>query len=582
MTVQNIINEVNSIQSKKKAIKDAITAKGVTSEGKLSKFADEISQITTKEPDWYIVNKFRYENGNEALMVRTSDKNVKNANKYQMVEIGAGVTRDNDINNSFNSYYNDELSITNGTYFHSEAAYRSYATKENYNIVFNGHNDNLKLKFGDKEIVFNDVNVYNWLKGYRNQPLADYNTLYLKCGGVNGGNIVSLSDFLARSLTPNILTLGVYGQIPALLIDSSVMVQAMKFKEVSRVGFIYYSDKTIDTVSLNPVFYINTETSYALPYDNKEEYYGNLSPGNYVHLLNKNGLLIVFVSINFVVDSNDQKHKNIEVYMYTVTGANNTKINNKPFELYLTFSSEAQKQLQRSASIKIYRRQTLTANSTPEPRESNFLTGKDMLMEFKTRKATNTSAISPSPISNLFLKDQRTNFIDCINPPNSSFNFVGKTIAAELINNIKNNVKTTGFIRLNETDMFSIELESATDEVNNFLKTSQFKFDTNKNKIFKNALWISHNGFPGLNNRTIIFIPTGENRNINFYYLKKGNNYITNDEFSTAQKTHYLYLTTDTETQNYLNSKSLSDIWTEAQGVLAYKTDFEAYYEKVD
>ena len=45
MNIQDIINEVNSIQSKKDAIKEAINSKGVTSEGKLSKFADEIKKI---------------------------------------------------------------------------------------------------------------------------------------------------------------------------------------------------------------------------------------------------------------------------------------------------------------------------------------------------------------------------------------------------------------------------------------------------------------------------------------------------------------------------------------------------------
>lgn len=45
MNIQDIINEVNSIQTKKEAIKEAINSKGVTSEGKLSKFADEIKRI---------------------------------------------------------------------------------------------------------------------------------------------------------------------------------------------------------------------------------------------------------------------------------------------------------------------------------------------------------------------------------------------------------------------------------------------------------------------------------------------------------------------------------------------------------
>ena len=50
MAIQDLINEVNSIQTKKQAIKEAITAKGVTSEGKLSKIADEIKKISSSEP----------------------------------------------------------------------------------------------------------------------------------------------------------------------------------------------------------------------------------------------------------------------------------------------------------------------------------------------------------------------------------------------------------------------------------------------------------------------------------------------------------------------------------------------------
>ena len=144
MAIQDLINEVNSIQTKKQAIKEAITAKGVASEGKLSKFADEIKKITASEPDWHIVNKFRYENGNEALFIRTSDKNAVYANKYQMVEIGGGVTKSNSINSKFNNINNDDFGITNGTYFPRETAYRSFTTREDSSVSFDGHNDKLK------------------------------------------------------------------------------------------------------------------------------------------------------------------------------------------------------------------------------------------------------------------------------------------------------------------------------------------------------------------------------------------------------------------------------------------------------
>lgn len=271
MAIQDLINEVNSIQTKKQAIKEAITSKGVTSEGKLSKFADEIKQITTSEPDWYIVNKFRYDNGNEALLVRTSDKTAASTQKYQMVEIGGGVMKSNSISNSFNYSYNDDIGITNGTYFPRETAYRSFTTKDSSSVVFDGHNDNLKLTFNNgKEIIFNDVNVYNWLKGYRNQPLADFNTLYLKSDGINDESVAkTLKDFLASSNETRVSTLGQYGQNPLLLIDSSIMIQAMNLRKMPKTGFIYYSDKTVDAVSLIPVLYTNTNSDIPF-YENKE------------------------------------------------------------------------------------------------------------------------------------------------------------------------------------------------------------------------------------------------------------------------------------------------------------------------
>ena len=363
MAIQDLINEVNSIQTKKQAIKEAITAKGVTSEGKLSKFADEIKQITTKEPDWYIVNKFRYDNGNEALFVRTSDKNAISADKYQMVEIGGGVMKSNSISNSFNSINSNDFGITNGTYFPRETAYRSFTTKDSSSVVFDGHNDNLKLTFNNgKEIIFNDVNVYNWLKGYRNQPLADFNTLYLKSDGINNEGVAkTLKDFLASSNETRMSTLGQYGQNPLLLIDSSIMIQAMNLRKMPKTGFIYYSDKAVEAASLIPVSYTNTNSDIPF-YENKEQLYGNLSPGNYIHLYIKNSFLfIVFVSINFVIDSNGQKHKNIEVYMYKITRGDGSNIDisriaDKPFELYLTFSSRAQQQLEQASNIKIFRR----------------------------------------------------------------------------------------------------------------------------------------------------------------------------------------------------------------------------------
>lgn len=573
MAIQDLINEVNSIQTKKQAIKEAITAKGVTSEGKLSKFADEIKQITTKEPDWYIVNKFRYDNGNEALYVRTSDKDAASTQKYQMVEIGGGVMKSNSISNSFNSINSNDFGITNGTYFPREIAYRSFTTKDSSSVVFDGHNDNLKLSLRDgKEIVFNDVNVYNWLKGYRNQPLADFNTLYLKSDGINSEGVAkTLKDFLASSNETRMSTLGQYGQNPLLLIDSSIMIQAMNLRKMPKTGFIYYSDKAVEAASLIPVSYTNTNSDIPF-YENKEQLYGNLSPGNYIHLYIKNSFLfIVFVSINFVIDSNGQKHKNIEVYMYKITRGDGSNIDisrvaDKPFELYLTFSSRAQQQLEQASNIKIFRRQVLVANGTPEARASNFLTGSDALLEVSASKITNGRLPYRNETTNLFKKSSGGTYIFSY----QTTSFTGDYIATSLVEDIGLNKKIAGFIRLNDdsNNISPIELEKAPDEIKNNPKINYFNYYGSCHSC------IAPNGMLPDSNKMMVFVRDAQG-NVTCFYVKKGNAYITNDWLSSTEKKTQLYLTSDAETQKYLTTKPLGNIWTEIQGL--NKDDFEDY-----
>ena len=569
MAIQDLINEVNSIQTKKQAIKEAITAKGVTSEGKLSKFADEINKITTKEPDWYIVNKIRHENGNEGLYVRTSDKDAINAEKYQMVEIGGGVTRDNSINNSFNSKYNDEFGITNGTYFPRETVYRSFTTKDSSNVVFNGHNDNFKLKSsnGDKEIAFRDVNVYNWLKGYRNQPLADYNTLYLKSDGFSGNTATSLSDFLSSANKSTTLTLGEYGATPILLIDSSIMVQAMRFKEMLRTGFISYSDKMVDTISLKSVPYINSVNNVPF-YDNKEQWYGNLSPGNYVHLFKSDKLMVVFVSVNFVIDSNGQKHKNIEVYVYNTEIIIN-KVDNKPFELYLTISTDAISALINASSPKVFRRQVLAANGTPEALPM-YLNGLDMLGRFTGVRGKYVSRMDE--INNLFAYLHSPGYaehgsVDYYNGPLRSI-----YIPRKLGEAIKAKSPIKAFIRLNNdtNNMAFIELEEIPND-------GKFTF----HPINVYGLVIFQKGVNNDNRVIAVFLDESDKNKCKIYRLKKAgtSQYITNDMFSTTETDNQLFITANQPTIDYLNKTPSSKVWTEIQDVLAHKEDYEAYNE---
>lgn len=575
MAINDLINEVNSIQTKKQAIKEAITAKGVTSEGKLSKFADEIKQITTSEPDWYIVNKFRYDNGNEALLVRTSDKNAASADKYQMVEIGGGVMKSNSISNSFNYRYNDDLGITNGTYFPRETAYRSFTTKDSSSVVFDGHNDNLKLSLRDgKDIVFNDVNVYNWLKGYRNQPLADFNTLYLKSDGINSTGVAkTLKDFLASSNETRMSTLGDYGQNPLLLIDSSIMIQAMNFRVMPKIGFIYYSDKTIDAVSLIPVSYTNTNRDFTF-YEDKEKLYGNLSSGNYIHLYIKNSFLfIVFVSINFVVDSNNQKHKNIEVYVYNIAKADGGRISffkivDKPFELYLTFSNQTQQQLEQASNIKIFRKQVLAANGTPEALPM-YLNGLDMLGRFtgvRGKYANNRY------MNSLFSSKDGINEAIYKNNSYSNSPFRSMYIVRRLGEAIKANSPIKAFIRLNNNtnNIVFVEFEEIPNDGN-------FTFHCD----YGYGLAVFQKGINNDNRVIAVFIDEFDINKCKIYRLKKAgtSQYITNDMFSTTETDNQLFITANQPTIDYLNKTPLSKIWTEIQDVLAHKEDYEAYNE---
>lgn len=575
MAIQDLINEVNSIQTKKQAIKEAITSKGVTSEGKLSKFADEIKQITTSEPDWYIVNKFRYDNGNEALLVRTSDKTAVSADKYQMVEIGGGVTRSNSINNSFNYSYNNDLGITNGTYFSRETAYRSFTTKDSSSVVFDGHNDNLKLTFNNgKDIIFNDVNVYNWLKGYRNQPLADFNTLYLKSDGINNtGTAKTLKDFLASSNETRMSTLGDYGQNPLLLIDSSIMIQAMNFRAMPKTGFISYSDKTVDAISLIPVSYTNTNSDIPF-YKDKEKLYGNLSSGNYIHLYIKySSLFIIFVSINFVVDSNGQKHKNIEVYVYNIAKADGgriffQKLIDNPFELYLTFSKQAQQQLQQASDIRNFRKQVLAANGTPEALPM-YLNGLDMLGRFTSVRG---KYANNRGMDSLFSRKSGVNSVEHQNVGHSDGPFRSMYITKQLGDAIKANSPIKAFIRLNNdtNNMAFIELEEMPND-------GKFTFYCD----YGYGLAVFQKGINNDNRVIAVFIDEFDRGKCKIYRLKKAgtSQYITNDLFSTTETDNQLFITANQPTIEYLNKTPLSKVWTEIQNVLAHKEDYEAYTE---
>lgn len=590
MAIQDLINEVNSIQTKKQAIKEAITAKGVTSEGKLSKFADEIKQISTGEPDWYILNRIRHDNGNEGIVIRTNtDEKSSFANLCQVTELGAGTTQDGSF---LNFRVATDFYIMNGSCFTNKETIcrRTLKTLQENNLALDVHNDNIKTLAGANRIyqlLFSDINTYSWLKPFKNNSLVDANAVYLKAEEVNITNsipmISGVRDIVSTSMTPMPIMYD-SKQYQAVMIDSTLLLAASGMQPINNAGFVRIAEdnKKLYSVRLQPYSYSHNLTDFAyIPYMGVN-LYENLPMGNYVYVYaTRNNTYVVFIGINYIVGDGSKK-KNIEVYPYEVLISGSSLgysdyVADKPVEFYLNFSQQGQRQLQSSPSLNIFRRLVLAANGTPEANTSKFLNGQDALLAVNAaknmmdRKPININTINVFKRSNVIFNEKNL-VVRYSNSGSTVFN--GNIISKTLTGYIASNNKVVGFIRLNDDSntIFPIELEKATDEIINN--------NTNINTYKDNyqLACIAPNGIPNKNNKTVVFVSGSKyGDNIQAFYIKKGSAYITNDMLSITPKYTYLYLTSDTQTQAYLNSKPLSDIWTEIQDVLVHREEYDAY-----
>ena len=381
MAIQDLINEVNSIQTKKQAIKEAITAKGVTSEGKLSKFADEIKKISSSEPYWYMINRIRHKNGNEGVCIRTNNRNIDRTGTYNVVEMGFGAKKDRDVRNIG---YSDSRYIMNGTYFNDkEAICRHYATKYYADYPLSPQNDNYKIVLRDNKnnettISFDNINEFSFLKSYLNRPTADCFSLYVKANSVQKkdsyGTLSNIVDVLNSGMQTQSINVDLYGTqlaIPLISIDSSILFSAAKYQTMNPAGFIKF-DKDVTKIILVPIGLNKTKNNVFV--DNADKFYNNLPMGSYAHCFSsdyKNQL--VFVGINYIYTNDGTRKKNIEVYPYEIKqdiGNNNlgyvyTQFD-KPVELYISFANSVQKAINNASNIGAFRKQVLAANGTPE------------------------------------------------------------------------------------------------------------------------------------------------------------------------------------------------------------------------
>lgn len=375
MAIQDLINEVNSIQTKKQAIKEAITSKGVTSEGKLSKFADEIKQITTQEPDWYMINRIRHENGNEGVCIRTNKKDMRNSDIYQSMEMGFGTKKDKSIS-AFS--YLDNPQVMRGTFFASkEAVARKYATRDFQDLPLSPQNDNYKIVFRDNTtILFDNINEFSFLKSYLNRPTADCFSLYIKGSKINKKSLYTfadVADVLNSGMQKQSINVGTNGSpliIPLISIDSSILVEASEYQTMNPAGFMRF-DKDIVKIALEPVS--NSGRNSIDPINNIDTWYNDLPIGNYsYYLYSGNVNQLVFVGINYIYTNDGTRKKNIEIYSYKIKKVTDFGLSDfdpqfdKPVELYISFANSVQQAINNASNISAFRKQVLTANGTPE------------------------------------------------------------------------------------------------------------------------------------------------------------------------------------------------------------------------
>lgn len=578
MAIQDLINEVNSIQTKKQAIKEAITAKGVTSEGKLSKFADEIKKISSSEPDWYILNRIRHENGNEGVCIRTNDFNSTVSRITQLTSQGggryqSGASYNRPTEDSYAMITADEKSIAKPC--------RTIMTRKDDNIDFGLSKDNFSIDFNNYNASFKNIASKNFSKDPKPSYLIDNSALLIRCTiPAQGGNLYNqiskVENLLSSSTNAKDYTIkmtgsrGVYdSNVKLIPIDSTTFLKAASYRETTITGSFYeVGSRRSGSFRLVPTYGYN---DYQRAFVNT-----TLDYGHYMFLeCSDLNVKIVFVGISEALDKDSNANKVVEVYTYTnkrvYQGIYDDTITledrsgsgiyfpiGQTYDLYLNFSDKGQQYLLNNLKndSNASSGDGKTIDTIKSIYNSNFISGKDALIEFNARKA-GAGQSNSSKANNLFKNRSNNWFFVRYNNNSSCY---GCDVSPILSKSMSNN-SVTGFIRLNDSSstMFPITLEKATSEITS---NSSLNFDMFK---ISSMISIAPNGIPNKNNRMVVFVNTYENNTntVECFYIKKGNDYITNDLLSSSKTKTQLYISTDGVSQTYIKNKPLADIWTE-------------------
>lgn len=578
MAINDLINEVNSIQTKKQAIKEAITSKGVASEGKLSKFADEIKKITTSEPYWYMINRIRHENGNEGLCIRTNNFNSTVSKITQLTSQGGGRYQSG---SSYTRATEDSYAMITADEKSTAKPCRTITTHKDDNIDFGLSKDNFSIDFNNYNASFKNIASKSFSKDPRQSYLIDNSALLIRCTTTTQSGVYNpiskVENLLGSSTNAKDYTIKMTGlykydsNVKLIPIDSTTFLKAASYRETTITGLVNeVGSWRTSAFRLKPAYGYN---DYQRAFENT-----TLDYGHYMFLECSNissDAKIVFVGISEAIDQDSNANKVVEVYTYTnqgvfqgkyddsVTFRNNSGIDfyiNRFCDIYLNFSDNGQKYMLNHLrnDVDVSSGDGKTIDTVKRIYNSNFMSGKDALIEFNTRKAP-AGQTDHSQALNLFKKAQRSGNYISYNGKGSFSNYacpVDTTLSKSMSNN-----SITGFIRLNDNSstMFPIILEKATNEIksNSSINFNQFGG--------ANIVAIAPNGIQNKNNRMVVFVNTYENNtnNIECFYVKKGNDYITNDSLSASLAKTQLYISTDGVSQTYIKNKPLTDIWTE-------------------
>lgn len=576
MAIQDVINEVNSIQTKKQAIKEAITAKGVTSEGKLSKFADEIKKISSSEPYWYMINRIRHDNGNEGVCIRTNNFNRVVQRITQLTSQGGGRYQSG---SSYTRATEDSYAMITADEKSTAKPCRTITTRKDDNIDFGLSKDNFSIDFNNYNASFKNVASKGFSKDSKQSYLIDNSALLIRCTIQSASPYATISkveNLLGSSTNAKDYTIKITdssgtrdSNVKLIPIDSTTFLKAASYRETTITGSFYeVGSRRSGSFRLVPTYGYN---DYQRAFANT-----TLDYGHYMFLeCSDLKVKIVFVGISEALDQDGNANKVVEVYTYTnkkvyqgiyddtvtLEDSSGSGINfyiGETYDLYINFSDNGQKYLLNNLKNDSYAssKDGKTIDTIKSIYNSNFMSGKDALIEFNARKA-GAGQSNSSKATNLF-KNNSSNgaYVKYNNGNTYQACYVNPILSKSMSNN-----SVTGFIRLNDNSstMFPITLEKATNEIKS---NSSLNFDYFKNA---NIIAVAPNGIPNKNNRMVVFVNTYENNtnNIECFYIKKGNDYITNDSLSASLAKTQLYISTDGVSQTYIKNKSLTDIWTE-------------------